>query len=56
MSSGGSVWFDKGWDEHVEDGEWSIKEWPDKFPKNMKKAVIDKINEEILHGCCGGCV
>ena len=56
MSSGGSVWFDEGWDEHVEHGEWSIKEWTDKFPKNMKKAVLNKINEEIPHGCCGGCV
>ena len=56
MASGGSVWFDKGWDEHVEFGPWRIKDWPDGFPKNMKKAVLNKVNEEIPQGCCGGCV
>lgn len=32
MESGGSVWFDDNWDEHIKHGEWSISEWPDDFP------------------------
>lgn len=56
LSSGGSVWFDGDWSEHVEDGDWSIREWPKGFPEKYKEAVTDKVNEEISHGCCGGCV
>lgn len=56
MSSGGSVWFDKDWSEHVEDGPWSIHDWPDGYPEEAKEKTIDMINEEVSWGCCGGCV
>jgi len=56
LSSGGSVWFSKDWDEHVESGPWKINEWPKNFPVKYKVAVLDAVNSEIRHGCCGGCV
>lgn len=56
LCSGGSVWFDKDWTDHVEDGPWSIDEWPEGFPEEDKEAVVERINEEIPWGCCGGCV
>lgn len=56
LSSGGSVTFDKEWNENVTTGEWSIGEWPDGFPEKYKKDVLDEVNSEINHGCCGGCV
>ena len=56
LVSGGSVWFDENWDEHVETGEWSIDKWPENFPEELKGAVVEAINENIPHGCCGGCV
>jgi len=56
LSSGGNVWFDEDWSEHVEEGPWEINDWPDDFPEEAKKYVIDKVNEEIPWGCCGGCV
>ncbi len=56
LVSGGSVTFDDEWSEIVKDGEWSIANWPDGFPNEYKQAVIDKINYELPHGCCGGCV
>jgi hypothetical protein len=56
LRSGGNVWFDDDWSEHVEDGEWSISEWPQGFPEEWKKQVVDLVNSEIPHGCCGGCV
>jgi hypothetical protein len=56
LSSGGSVTFDKEWNENVSDGDWSIEEWPDGFPEEAKKDVVDLVNEKVTHGCCGGCV
>lgn len=56
LRSGGSVWFDDDLDEHVEMGEWSVNEWPDGFPEELKDEVLDAINREIPPGCCGGCV
>ena len=56
LSSGGSVWFDENWLEHVSSGAWSVSDWPDGFPEELKKAVEDAVNDEIPNGCCGGCV
>jgi hypothetical protein len=56
MRSGGGVWFDNGWSEHVDRGEWTIREWPDGFPVELQDAVTNAVNCEISHGCCGGCV
>ena len=55
LSSGGSVSFDEDWSEVVEQGEWSV-EWPEAFPDELKTEVLSAINDEIPHGCCGGCV
>lgn len=55
--SGGSVWFDDEWGEHVEGGEWSID--VDDLPEQFRKYVqeIDSVfNENVEWGCCGGCV
>ena len=57
LISGGSVWFDDNWSEHVEHGLWTIRE--DALPDELKihKEKIEKvINENIPKGCCGGCV
>lgn len=56
LLSGGGVWFDEEWSEHVEEGPWSIRDWPVGFPEAQKKAVQDAVNAEIPKGCCGGCV
>jgi hypothetical protein len=56
LSSGGSVWFSDDWEEHVEEGAWTITNWPKKFPDDLKDKVERRVNEEIPHGCCGGCV
>lgn len=56
LRSGGSVWFDEDSEDHVEKGEWDIGEWPEGFPEEYKVDVLEKVNEEIPHGCCGGCV
>ncbi len=56
LSSGGTVWFDDDWSEHVEEGDWSVSNWPKGFPDKFKQDVEEAINEQIPHGCCGGCV
>ena len=55
LHTGGAVWFDEHWCEHVEDGPWSLWDIPDEF-KHLKKELTDVINKEIIWGCCGGCV
>lgn len=59
LSSGGHIEHDgyfNNWETYS--GEWTIDDysWPKDFPEDMKKAVLDKVNEEIPWGCCGGCI
>jgi len=56
LSSGGNVWFDDDWSENVEEGPWTITEYPRGFPEELKADVTREVNEQIPHGCCGGCV
>jgi hypothetical protein len=56
LSSGGSVFFKRNWEEVVEKGDWSVNTWPKGFPEGDKKRVLEAINTKIPHGCCGGCV
>ena len=56
LSSGGSVWFTEDWDEQVEEGDWSIHDWPVDFPEEFKEEVMASVNSEIPLGCCGGCI
>lgn len=54
MHSGGSVWFDNSWNEHVEEGEWTVDVPPEleKYYDEIKSCV----NANVPYGCCGGCV
>lgn len=57
LRSGGSVWFDDDWGDHVESGPWSIDE--DDIPEEIRqyKDEIEQVaNDNIPWGCCGGCV
>lgn len=57
LRTGGSVWFDDDYNEHVECGEWTIDD--DALPSNLshlKEKVEKVINDNFPQGCCGGCV
>ena len=56
LESGGSVSFDDEWNEYVSEGEWSIGRYPTDFPDELKRDVLEAVNNNIEHGCCGGCV
>lgn len=58
LCSGGNVWFDDNWSEHVEEGPWNLMDEyiPKDFPKEKTSELLNIINSEIPHGCCGGCV
>ena len=56
LDSGGYVTFDENWNEEVGEGEWTITDFPDNFPEELKEKATDIVNTNIPHGCCGGCV
>jgi hypothetical protein len=56
LKSNGEVYFDQDWNDYITKGLWDITEWPKDFPEYLKKEVLDAINDNIPHGCCGGCV
>ena len=56
LRSGGSVLFDKSGEEHVYHGEWSIDNYPEDFPENLKEEAVRIVNENVPYGCCGGCI
>lgn len=55
--SGGDIWFDEHWDEHVDTGAWliDVDDLPD-FLKSHANELIILFNENVEDGCCGGCI
>lgn len=56
MSSGGLVWHDEDWNFEVEEGDWEVdlRNYPELEP--YKEEITRLVNENIEHGCCGGCI
>ena len=62
LFSGGQCYIDENSDEVVTEGPWDLSKGEyDKFVKDgFDDAEIDEIirlvNENVEHGCCGGCI
>jgi len=56
LDSGGRVSFDEDWNEKVTQGPWMIYHFPEGFPEHLKEKATDLVNENVMYGCCGGCV
>lgn len=54
MCSGGSVWFDEDYNDHVEYGDWSVK-IPEEYSQ-YKEEILEVVNANVPKGCCGGCI
>lgn len=54
LRPGGSVWVDNG-DERVEDGPWKLYSLPDEL-KHLHDEIESLVNENVMWGCCGGCI
>lgn len=55
LISGGRCWFDKDWVDHVEKGNWRISKLPDDL-EQYRDEILEVVNENVPHGCCGGCI
>jgi len=56
LRSGGSAGFDSDWNDQLEDGPWTISNWPAEFPESLKQQAEELVNENVSFGCCGGCL
>ena len=56
LKSGGSVSFDYEGNEEIEEGSWSIIEFPNNFPESLETEAKQLVNDNVEYGCCGGCV
>lgn len=57
LISGGSVSFDADWEADVEEGDWLIDR--DALVPELQddwRELESLVNDEIPHGCCGGCI
>ena len=52
--------FDENWMEKVTEGAWEMSSAVEKdYPPDIWKAlpaILDVMNANVPHGCCGGCV
>ena len=55
LISGGRRWFDKEWNGHVEKGDWQFSQLPDNL-EPYRDEILKVVNENVPHGCCGGCI
>lgn len=57
--SGGKICKNKKWEMWAEEGPWKLIFTDDNYPneiKNLLPKLIELFNENVPHGCCGGCI
>ena len=56
MISGGCVLFDDDWNANVLEGPWELD--LEEFPEleEYKEEITELVNDNVPHGCCGGCI
>jgi len=56
LYSGGYVTFNEDGSEEVGEGPWSIATFPEGFPSELETEAERLVNENVVYGCCGGCI
>lgn len=54
LCSGGYVGFNERLNAVVEEGPWSVNLPEDLEP--YRQEIEELVNDEVPHGCCGGCL
>ena len=57
LCSGGYIIFDHDWNADISEGDWDIYE--EDIPpayRHLKNEILEVVNENVPHGCCGGCI
>ena len=54
LRSGGCVWFDDSYSEHIESAPWYLLF--NGISKELKIQIENVVNNNVPFGCCGGCV
>lgn len=55
LVSGERCWFDKDRVGHVERGNWRLSQLPNDL-EQYRDEILKVVNENVPHGCCGGCI
>lgn len=55
LQSGGECGFDEEWNEYIETGDWRLCGLPDDL-EQYGDEILKVVNENVPHGCCGGCI
>lgn len=43
-------------DFEIVKNNWIINKYPKDFPKEYEEELLKIVNQDIPHGCCGGCI
>ena len=56
MISGGSICSNEDWDMWATQDDWKLdlREYPELEP--YKEEITRVVNENVIQGCCGGCI
>lgn len=56
MISGGHICCGTDWDMWAEEGDWKINLEEHPELETYKEEIENVVNENVVHGCCGGCI
>ena len=57
LLSGGGVYFKPDYsDVKVKKDPWRIDFYDDFFTEEEQEYILDLVNKNVEHGCCGGCI
>lgn len=56
MVSRGHVCRDDDWNMWAEEGDWEVNLYEHPELEPYKEEITRVVNENVEHGCCGGCI